>query len=112
MDKSGNLWVGMQNRIALIDIKSPLRLINQNIGLQGGGYEGFETQEGTYYTTSNGIYFLPVDASTSSFLHGTEGLAYGMQLINKKIMQGTTPVYSFWKTEKQQESPPVTDYVK
>ncbi len=87
-DKSGNLWVGMQNGIALIDIKSPLRLINQNIGLQGSGYEAFETPEGTYYTTSNGIYFLPVDASTSSFLHGTEGPAYSMQLINNKLYAG------------------------
>ncbi len=87
-DKSGNLWVGMQNGIALIDIKSPLRLINQNIGLQGSGYEAFETQEGTYYTTSNGIYFLPLDASTSSFLNGTEGPAYGMQMINKKLYAG------------------------
>lgn len=87
-DKSGNLWVGMQNGIALIDIKSPLRLINQNIGLQGSGYEAFETTEGTYYTTSNGIYFLPVAASTSSFLSGTEGPAYSMQLINKKLYAG------------------------
>jgi len=87
-DKSGNLWVGMQNGIALIDINSPLRLINQNIGMQGSGYEAFETPEGTYYTTSNGIYFLPLDASTSSFLHGTEGPAYGMQLINKKLYAG------------------------
>jgi len=87
-DKSGNLWVGMQNGIALIDIKSPLRLINENIGLQGSGYEAFETQEGTYYTTSNGIYFLPVGATASSFLNGTEGPAYGMQLINKKLYAG------------------------
>ncbi|MBX2946878.1 MAG: hypothetical protein KF725_13670 [Cyclobacteriaceae bacterium] len=87
-DRSGNLWVGMQNGIALIDIKSPLRLINQNIGLQGSGYEAFEAQEGTYYTTSNGIYFLPANASISSFLNGTEGPAYGMQLINKKLYAG------------------------
>lgn len=87
-DKSGNLWVGMQNGIALIDIKSPLRLINQNIGLQGSGYEAFETEEGTYYTTSNGIYFLPVNALISSFLYGTEGPAYGMQIINKKLYAG------------------------
>lgn len=87
-DKSGSLWVGMQNGIALIDIKSPLRLINQNIGLQGSGYEAFETDEGTYYTTSNGIYFLPVNASMSSFLNGTEGPAYGMQQINKRLYAG------------------------
>jgi len=87
-DKSGNLWVGMQNGIALIDIKSPLRLINHNIGMQGSGYEAFETAEGTYYTTSNGIYFLSAGAVTSSFLNGTEGPAYGMQLINKKLYAG------------------------
>ncbi len=87
-DKSGNLWVGMQNGIAVIDINSPLRLINQNVNLQGSGYEAFETNEGTYYTTSNGIYFLPVSGSTSSFITGTEGPAYGMQLINKKLYAG------------------------
>ncbi len=87
-DKSGNLWVGMQNGIALIDINSPLRLINQNINLQGSGYDAFETDEGTYYTTSNGIYFLSRNASTSLFLTGTEGPAYGLQLINKKLYAG------------------------
>jgi hypothetical protein len=87
-DHSGNLWVGMQNGIALIDINSPLRLINQNIDLQGSGYEAFELDEGTYYTTSNGIYFLPKDAPKSRFLIGTEGPAYGMQLINNKLYAG------------------------
>jgi DNA-binding CsgD family transcriptional regulator len=87
-DHSGNLWVGMQNGIALIDINSSLRLINQNIDLQGSGYEAYEMDEGTYYTTSNGIYFLPVNATRSQFLIGTEGPAYGMQLINQKLYAG------------------------
>jgi DNA-binding CsgD family transcriptional regulator len=87
-DFGGNLWVGMQNGIALIDINSPLQLINQNIDLQGSGYEAFEWEEGTYYTTSNGIYFLPKDAPKSRFLIGTEGPAYGMQLINNKLYAG------------------------
>lgn len=87
-DHSGNLWVGMQNGIALIDINSPLRLINQNINIQGSGYEAFEVDEGTYYTTSNGIYFLPDNSLKSEFLIGTEGPAYGMQLINNKLYAG------------------------
>lgn len=87
-DKSGNLWVGMQNGIALVDIHSPLRLINENINLHGSGYEAFEADEGTYFTTSNGIYFLPVEGSTSSFIPGTEGPAYGLQLINRKLYAG------------------------
>jgi ligand-binding sensor domain-containing protein/DNA-binding CsgD family transcriptional regulator len=87
-DHSGNLWVGMQNGIALIDINSPLRLINQNIELQGSGYEAFDTEEGTYYTTSNGIYFLPKNETRSQFLVGTEGPAYGLQVINFKLYAG------------------------
>jgi DNA-binding CsgD family transcriptional regulator len=87
-DHTGNLWVGMQNGIALIDIKSPLRLINQNIDLQGSGYEAYEADEGTYYTTSNGIYFLAKGKAKSEFLIGTEGPAYGMQWINEKLYAG------------------------
>lgn len=87
-DHGGNLWVGMQNGIALIDINSPLRLINQNIDLEGSGYEAYELDQGTYYTTSNGIYFLPKDATKSRFLVGTEGPAYGMELINNKLYAG------------------------
>lgn len=87
-DHGGNLWVGMQNGIALIDIRSPIRLINQNIGLEGSGYEAFETNEGTYYTTSNGIFFQPTGKSGSSFLNGTEGPAYGLQQINNRLYAG------------------------
>jgi DNA-binding CsgD family transcriptional regulator len=87
-DYTGNLWVGMQNGIALIDINSPLKLIDKNINLQGSGYEAFETREGTYYTTSNGIYFQDKNAGESIFLEGTEGPAYGMQMIDNKLYAG------------------------
>ncbi|MEL6720437.1 MAG: hypothetical protein AAFP82_17155, partial [Bacteroidota bacterium] len=87
-DYSGNLWVGMQNGIALVDINSPLRFINQDINLQGSGYDAFEAKEGTYYTTSNGIYFLAAKAEQSIFLAETEGPAYGMQEIAGRLYAG------------------------
>ena len=87
-DYAGNLWVGMQNGISLIDINSPMRFISEEINLQGSGYEAYSTQEGTYYTTSNGIYFLAKNATQSLFIRGTEGPAYGMQNIAGKIYAG------------------------
>ena len=66
-DYSGNLWVGMQNGLAIIDINSPMRFINRDIDIEGSGYESFEVDLGTYYTTSNGIYFLAKDAGESVF---------------------------------------------
>lgn len=87
-DYTGNLWVGMQNGIALVDINSPMKLINEDIDLQGSGYETFDADEGTYYTTSNGIYFLEEGATKSTFLLGTEGPAYGMQEVGEKLYAG------------------------
>ncbi len=87
-DYAGNLWVGMQNGISMIDINSPIRFINQDINIQGSGYEAFEVDSGTYYTTSNGIYFLAKNTTLSVFLPGTEGPAYGMQKIAGKLYAG------------------------
>jgi ligand-binding sensor domain-containing protein/DNA-binding CsgD family transcriptional regulator len=87
-DHFGNLWVGMQNGIALIHLNSPMRLLNREINIQGSGYEAFETSDGIYYTTSNGIYFLAPNVTQCVFLPGTEGPAYGMQEIAGKLYAG------------------------
>jgi hypothetical protein len=87
-DFAGNLWVGLQNGIALIHRNSSMRLTNREINLQGSGYEAFETPDGTYYTTSSGIYYLPKNAKESIFLKGTEGPAYGIQEIAGKLYAG------------------------
>ncbi|QSE96433.1 triple tyrosine motif-containing protein [Fulvivirga lutea] len=87
-DYSGNLWVGMQNGLALLDINSPIRLIGNEINIQGSGYEAYQRPEGTYYTTSNGIYFLANEALECKFLSGTEGPAYGIEMINDAIYAG------------------------
>ena len=87
-DFTGNLWVGTQNGIVLVDINSPMRFSNQEIDIQGSGYDVFEAEEGTYYTTSNGIYFLAKNTAKSVFLEGTEGPAYGMQKIIGRLYAG------------------------
>jgi ligand-binding sensor domain-containing protein/DNA-binding CsgD family transcriptional regulator len=87
-DYAGNVWVGMQNGVALIYINSPIRLINQEINIQGSGYEAYDTGEGTYYATSTGLYFLDKVTNQSRFLSGTEGPAYGIQEIAGKLYAG------------------------
>ncbi|MDB4438778.1 hypothetical protein N9176_00870, partial [bacterium] len=87
-DYTGNIWVGMQNGIALIHINSPMRLINQELNIQGSGYEAFETDSGIYYTTSNGIYFLAKNAKKCVFLKGTEGPAYGITKVAGLLYAG------------------------
>lgn len=87
-DHSGNLWIGMQNGIALVDINSPIRVKDENINLNGSGYEAYETPEGTYFTTSNGIYFQKENEAKCTFIVGTEGPAYGMRSIGNALYAG------------------------
>jgi DNA-binding NarL/FixJ family response regulator len=87
-DYYGNLWVGMQNGIALIHINSPMRILNQEINVQGSGYEAYETAQGLYFTTSNGIYFLGAESERCTFVPGTEGPAYGIHDIAGQYYAG------------------------
>ncbi len=87
-DYAGNLWVGMQNGIALVHINSPVRLINREAGLQGSGYEVFEADHGKYFSTSNGVYYIESGSEQAIFLPGTEGPSYGIQEIAGNIYVG------------------------
>ncbi len=87
-DFTGNLWVGMQNGIALIDVNSPMRFVSKDLKIQGSGYEAYETEAGNYFTTSNGIYYKDKKSKQSILLPGTEGPAYSIQNIAGKIYAG------------------------
>lgn len=119
-DFSGNLWVGLQNGLAHIDINSPMRFIHQEVNLQGSGYEAYQRAEGTYYTTSAGIYFWAKNAPQSVFLPGTAGPAYGFQSIAGKLYCGhhtglfllangqaqrLAPTTGLWQVKQLQSNP-------
>ena len=87
-DYAGNLWVGLQSGISLIHTNSPMRLVNQEVHLEGSGYEALESEDGVYFTTSNGIYYLSNADQNTTFLRGTEGPSYGLREIAGLIYAG------------------------
>ena len=87
-DYKGNLWLGLQNGISLVQINSPMRLMNKEIDLQGSGYEVFSCPDGKYFSTSNGFYYLSNSSEKASFIRGTEGPAYGFQKLAGKLYGG------------------------
>jgi len=101
-DYQGNLWVGMQNGLALIDINSPLRLVNEQIQLQGSGYDAYEESDGIYYSTSNGLYFAK-KGQASTFIQGTEGPAYSLSKIAGKLYAGHHT--GLWQVKQLQSNP-------
>lgn len=87
-DYNGNLWVGLQNGISLIDINAPVRFIDNSVNLVGSGYEAFDGANGSYFTTTSGIYYLPKNSTKSIFIEGTEGPSYSLREIDGRLYAG------------------------
>ena len=87
-DFQGNLWVGMQNGIGLIDINSPMRTLGEELEIEGSGYQSLETENEIYLSTSNGIYRYDKQSEKTELLSGTEGPAYELAEIYGNIYAG------------------------
>lgn len=85
LDFQGNLWIGMQNGISLVNINSPMRILGEEIGIEGSGYQSLETANEIYLSTSNGIYRYDKELKTTHLLAGTEGPSYEIVQIYDKI---------------------------
>lgn len=54
-DMSGNLWIGHNNGITLLELSLPFRLIDQFSGLPGTGYDAILHENNIYYGTNFGL---------------------------------------------------------
>jgi len=58
-DKSGNLWLGLDNGINYIEWNSPFNFINSLNGLEGTGYTAFQRDGLTFLGTNQGLFYNP-----------------------------------------------------
>lgn len=56
-DLSGNLWVGHNNGISLIELSLPFHRIDRSVGLTGTGYSAYLFDDKLYYGTNNGLSY-------------------------------------------------------
>ena len=83
-DTNGNLWIGQNNGISFVEIKSPFRKINEEVGLPGTGYAALSENENLYLGTNNGVYRY--DGTSLNLIHGSEGQVYNLQVIKKHLL--------------------------
>ena len=86
-DHNQNLWVGQNNGISFIQLKSPFTLINEASDLQGTGYTANMKDKTLYLGTNNGVYFSEND-SKAQLIKGTEGQVYSLQFIKNELFVG------------------------
>ncbi len=92
-DKSRNLWLGLDNGIAQIEISSPFYRILPDAALEGTGYAARIFEKRLWLGTSNGLfvhafgeYSDPFGPKDFSLVPGTTGQTWGLSEVGGELL--------------------------
>ena len=83
-DRDRNLWVGLDNGINCINIKSPVSVFNDAEGMLGTVYVSKIFNSYLYLGTNQGLFFKKLDSQDNSFqfIKGTAGQVWNLFIFN------------------------------
>ena len=83
-DKRKNLWVGLDNGINCINIKSPVKVFNDEEGILGTVYTSTIFKNYLYLGTNQGLFYKKQDGNNDSFqfIDGTAGQVWSLFVFN------------------------------
>lgn len=89
-DNMGNLWIGHNNGLTMVEINLPFSSIGEFSQLPGTGYDGIIFNKHIYLGTNNGLYVKEIDKPDSDYeyVEGTEGQVYILQKIDELLVMG------------------------
>lgn len=89
-DQTENLWLAHRNGLSYIELHSPFSLINERVGIEGGGYSASFYKNQLYLGTSNGVFqFLPKGKFKEPYYEKINiGHTYNLSVTNDTLFQG------------------------
>lgn len=88
VDEDNNIWAGLDNGLSIINLDSPFTLYQDNYGNLGSVYASFQTDEFLYLGTNQGLFFRRKNEDFFTFMEGTNGQVWSLQLVNNKLFCG------------------------
>ena len=90
-DMLGNLWVGLNNGIAYVELNSPFSLLNEQMGVPGVGYAAYNDNGSLYLGTTNGLFkskhnYYGLDAF--ELVENTAGQVYHVSKVDGELLVG------------------------
>ena len=85
-DKENDLWLGLDNGIAHVEVTSPISIFYDNSGVLGSVYSVATTSTGYLMASNHGIF--KHEGKELSLLSGTKGQAWNINKINDKYLIG------------------------
>lgn len=85
-DKENNLWLGLDNGIAHIEVNSPISIFYDNSGVLGSVYSVATTEKGYLMASNHGVF--KYEENQFSLVPNTQGQAWNIGKMNDKYLIG------------------------
>ena len=85
-DKENNLWLGLDNGIAHIEVNSPISIFYDNSGVLGSVYSVATTDKGYLMASNHGVF--KYEENKFSLVPNTQGQAWNIGKMNDKYLVG------------------------
>lgn len=86
LDKENDLWLGLDNGIAHIEVNSPISIFYDNSGILGSVYSVASTSKGYLMASNHGVF--KYEDKVLSLIPNTQGQAWNISKINNKYIIG------------------------
>lgn len=88
-DHNNNLWLGLDNGISVVNLKSPFKVFNDINGKLGAVYSSIVQDGNLYLGTNQGLFYKKFNSSDDfSFIQNTEGQVWSLKNIEDVLFCG------------------------
>jgi DNA-binding CsgD family transcriptional regulator len=86
LDKENDLWLGLDNGIAHVEVNSPISIFYDNSGILGSVYSVATTKKGYLIASNHGVFEF--DSGKFKMMPNTQGQAWNITKIDNKYIIG------------------------
>ena len=88
-DSFGNVWLGLDNGINVVNLKSPYKVYTDKQGVLGTVYTAAQKDELLYLGTNQGLFYKALDQNSKfTFIEGTKGQVWNLAIIKNTLFCG------------------------
>ena len=88
LDEEQNVWAGLDNGLSVMNLNSPFRLFQDNVGKIGTVYTSFQNEDYLYLGTNQGLYYRENGEKEFHFIEGTNGQVWSLQEVQGLLFCG------------------------
>ncbi|NAS32004.1 LuxR family transcriptional regulator [Flavobacteriaceae bacterium R38] len=88
-DNSENVWIGLDNGVDVLNLKSPYKVYNDRNGKLGTIYTSAKTEKYLYLGTNQGLFYRSIDSEKDfELVPGTQGQVWVLKMIDDTLLCG------------------------